>query len=65
MNLVVLVKMVPDTESRLEVRDGVLAESGFKYMVNPYDEFAVEQAVQFREAGGGKVPAVGAGGAAA
>ena len=58
MNIAVLVKMVPDTESRLEVRDGVLDESGFKYMVNPYDEFAVEQAVQFREAGGGKVTLV-------
>ena len=55
MNIAVLVKMVPDTESRLELRDGVLDESGFRYVVNPYDEFAVEQAVQFREAAGGKV----------
>ena len=58
MNIAVLVKMVPDTESRLEVRDGQLDESGFKYMVNPYDEFAVEQAVQFKEAAGGKVTLV-------
>ena len=55
MNIVVLVKMVPDTESRLEIVDGKVNESGFKYMVNPYDEFAVEQAVQFKEANGGKV----------
>ena len=55
MNIVVLVKMVPDTESRLEIIDGKVNESGFKYMVNPYDEFAVEQAVQFKEAVGGKV----------
>ena len=58
MNIVVLVKMVPDTESRLEIVDGKLNESGFKYMVNPYDEFAVEQAVQFKEAVGGKVTIV-------
>ena len=58
MNIVVLVKMVPDTESRLEIIDGKLNESGFKYMVNPYDEFAVEQAVQFKEAVGGKVTIV-------
>ena len=45
MNTVVLVKMVPDTESRLEIVDGKVNENGFKYMVNPYDEFAVEQAV--------------------
>ena len=55
MNIVVLIKMVPDTESRLEIVDGKVNESGFKYMVNPYDEFAVEQAVQFKEAEGGKV----------
>ena len=58
MNIVVLVKMVPDTESRLEIVDGKVNENGFKYMVNPYDEFAVEQAVQFKEAGGGKVTLV-------
>ena len=47
--------MVPDTESKLEVNDGKLSDQNFKYMVNPYDEFAVEQAVQFKESEGGKV----------
>ncbi len=55
MNIAVLIKMVPDTESKLEVNDGKLSDQNFKYMVNPYDEFAVEQAVQFKEAEGGKV----------
>ena len=55
MNIAVLIKMVPDTESKLEVNDGSLNDQNFKYMVNPYDEFAVEQAVQFKEAEGGKV----------
>ena len=55
MNIAVLIKMVPDTESKLEVNDGNLNDQNFKYMVNPYDEFAVEQAVQFKEAEGGKV----------
>ena len=58
MNIVVLIKMVPDTESRLEITDGKVNEEGFKYMVNPYDEFAVEQAVQFKEAVGGNVTIV-------
>ena len=58
MNIAVLIKIVPDSESRLEVRGGKLDESDFKYMVNPYDEFAVEQAVQFKEAAGGKVTLV-------
>lgn len=58
MNIAVLIKMVPDTESRLEIVDGKVKEDGFKYMVNPYDEFAVEQAVQFKENIGGKVTLV-------
>ena len=58
MNIAVLIKMVPDTESRLEIVDGKLKDKGFRYMVNPYDEFAVEQAVQFKEAKGGKVTLV-------
>ena len=55
MNIAVLIKMVPDTESKLEVNAGELNNQNFKYMVNPYDEFAVEQAVQFKESFGGKV----------
>ena len=58
MNIAVLIKMVPDTESRLEIVDGKVKEDAFKYMVNPYDEFAVEQAVQFKESVGGKVTLV-------
>ena len=58
MNIAVLIKMVPDTESRLEIVDGKVKEDAFKYMVNPYDEFAVEQAVQFKEKVGGKVTLV-------
>ena len=55
MNIAVLIKMVPDTESKLEINAGKLNDQNFKYMVNPYDEFAVEQAVQFKETEGGKV----------
>ena len=55
MNIAVLIKMVPDTESKLEINGGKLDDGNFKYMVNPYDEFAVEQAVQFKESEGGKV----------
>ena len=55
MNIAVLIKMVPDTESKLEINGGKLDGGNFKYMVNPYDEFAVEQAVQFKESEGGKV----------
>ena len=58
MNIVVLVKMVPDTESRLEIVDGKLKESGFKYMVNPYDEFGLTKALQIKESNAGSTVTV-------
>jgi len=58
MKVVVFCKSVPDTETRVRLKDNRLDKSEIKYILNPYDEFAVEQAVQFREAGGGKVTLV-------
>ena len=58
MNIVVCVKRVPDTETRIRVAaDGKRVETdGVKYVLNPYDEFAVEAALQTTEAlGGGEV----------
>lgn len=51
MKILVLVKHVPDTETKIKLAGGgkALDESEFKYMVNPYDEFAVEEAVRTQE----------------
>lgn len=46
----VLVKHVPDTNTKIELKDGQIDESGIKYVMNPYDEFAVEEAVKTKEA---------------
>jgi electron transfer flavoprotein beta subunit len=61
MNTIVCLKEVPDTETRIEVRDGVVAEEGIQYVVNPYDEFALEEALQWQEKHGGKVTLVSLG----
>jgi electron transfer flavoprotein beta subunit len=64
---IVCVKRVPDTEARLRIAgDGKSVDAaGVKYVLNPYDEFAVEAALKHREqAGSGEVVAVTAGGAA-
>jgi len=58
MNIAVLVKLVPDSETRIELQDGKVKDDAFKYILNPYDEFALEQAVQLKEAHGGKVTIV-------
>ena len=55
MNAIVCLKEVPDTETRIEVRDGKVAEEGIQYVVNPYDEFALEEALKWQEEYGGKV----------
>ena len=45
MNSIVCLKEVPDTETRIEVRDGKVVEEGVQYVVNPYDEYALEEAL--------------------
>ena len=61
MNSIVCLKEVPDTETRIEVRDGKVAEEGIQYVVNPYDEFALEEALKWQEQYGGKVTLVSLG----
>jgi len=55
MNSIVCLKEVPDTESRIEVRDGQVVEEGFQYVVNPYDEYALEEALKWQGVFGGRV----------
>ncbi len=60
MNVLVCVKHVPDTETRVKVKpDGMsldLAEAN--WVINPYDEFAVEEGIQLKEKLGGEVTAL-------
>lgn len=54
MNVVVFMKQVPDTESELEVREdgkGIECED-VKMVINPYDEYALEEALRIKESGG-------------
>jgi electron transfer flavoprotein beta subunit len=54
-------KRVPDTEARIKIgADGAsIDETGVKFVLNPYDEFAIEEALQRREkAGAGEVVVV-------
>ncbi|MFM7232699.1 MAG: electron transfer flavoprotein subunit beta/FixA family protein [bacterium] len=63
---VVCVKQVPDTDTRVKVAaDGrTLDPNGVTLVLNPYDEFAVEQALRVKESlGAGEVVAVSLGAA--
>src|SRR3989442_12348134 len=64
MKIAVCVKRVPDSETRVKIAsDGKsLDEAGVKFILNPYDEFAVEEALRRREhAGAGEVVIVSLG----
>ena len=65
MKSVVCVKRVPDTETRIRVgADGSSVDpAGVKFVLNPYDEFAIEAALRHRPEGAGEVIALSVGGA--
>ena len=68
MKIAVCIKRVPDSETRVRIAsDGKsLDEAGVKFILNPYDEFAVEEALRRKEqAGTGEVVVVTLGPAAA
>ena len=60
MNCIVCVASVPDTASVIKVGgDGKgIDETGIKWIVSPYDEYALEEALQITEAKGGEVTVV-------
>lgn len=60
MNCIVCVTSVPDTASVIKIgEDGKhIDETGIKWIVSPYDEYALEEALQITEAKGGEVTAV-------
>ncbi len=59
MNIIVLVKQVPDTsEVKINRETNTLIRDGVPSIINPFDMFAVEEALRLREKHGGKVTAV-------
>jgi electron transfer flavoprotein beta subunit len=57
VNIVVLLKQVPDTETLIQIADdkASIRTEDVKWVINPYDEFAVEEALRIKEKHGGKV----------
>jgi electron transfer flavoprotein beta subunit len=63
MKIVVCVKQVPDTESRIKISADSrgITENELNWVVSPYDEFAIEEALRIKEAKGGEVVLVSVG----
>ena len=64
MKFVICINHVPDTETKVNVSsDGTTIDtSGVNYILNPYDEFAIEAALRFKEKLGGETIALSLGG---
>ncbi len=62
MNIYVLMKRTFDTEEKITLNNGQIAEDGAEFIINPYDEYAVEEAIQVRDANGGEITVVTVGG---
>ncbi|WP_050181174.1 electron transfer flavoprotein subunit beta/FixA family protein [Domibacillus robiginosus] len=55
MNLYVLMKRTFDTEETILLSDGSVQEDGAEWIINPYDEYAIEEAIRIRDVHGGEV----------
>jgi len=63
MDILVFVKRVPDTESKIRVNREAhsIVEEGLNFILSPYDEYAMEEALRIKAAKGGRVVAVSVG----
>lgn len=61
MHIYVLLKQTFDTEEKIVIENGAVSDEGVKFVINPYDEYAVEEALQQRDSHGGKVTVLSVG----
>ncbi len=62
MKILTTVKKVVDVELNMHVQDGAIIEDGLQYVINAWDESAVEAAVQLKESHGAETTLVSVGG---
>ena len=56
MKILVTIKRVPDPELKVKLKDGAIDLSGASWVVNTFDEYAVETALRLREHGETNAP---------
>ena len=62
MKILTTVKKVVDVELTMHVEDGAIVEDGLQYVINAWDESAVEASVQLKENNGAETTLVSVGG---
>ncbi|ALC81907.1 MULTISPECIES: electron transfer flavoprotein subunit beta/FixA family protein [Bacillus] len=55
MNIFVLIKRTFDSEEKITIHAGDIVQDGAEFIINPYDEFAIEEAIRMKEAHGGEI----------
>lgn len=58
MNILVCLKQTFDTEEKIVLENGKISEDGVEFIINPYDEYAVEEAIKLRDEHGGEVTVI-------
>lgn len=62
MHIVVAIKQVPDTtDIKIDPVTNTLVREGVESIINPFDLYAIEEAIRLKEAHGGKVTAISMG----
>lgn len=61
MNIYVLLKRTFDTEEKININNGAIDEQGAEFIINPYDEYAIEEAILLKDKHGGNVTVVSIG----
>ena len=66
MNIVVYIKQTFDTEAKIVLDgSGKIDANGVNLIINPYDEYAIEEGIRLKEKLGGEVTVITMGGAPA
>jgi electron transfer flavoprotein beta subunit len=55
MNFLVCLKQTFDTEEKIVLKNGEISEEAVEFIINPYDEYAVEEAIRLKELHGGEI----------
>jgi electron transfer flavoprotein beta subunit len=63
MNIFVFIKRVPDTESNIRIGDDKthIVTEDLHHITNPYDDYAIEEAIKIKENHGGEVTVISLG----
>jgi electron transfer flavoprotein beta subunit len=58
MNILVLVKQTFDTEEKIVINKSKISDDGVEFILNPYDEYAIEEAIRIKEESGAELTVI-------